>query len=63
MKRLSESFDKYDEKFATHKYFLNEHEYESLEVDLLQAYLAGLKESVVTIAELTDLRRVPLAPG
>lgn len=63
MKKMTDLLDRYDEKFTTHKYFLNEHEYENYEVDLLQAYLSGDKERVTAIAEATDIRRVPLAPG
>lgn len=37
--------------------------YYKLEEDLLRAYLEGDKQTITEIAEFTDIRRVPLAPG
>ena len=63
MKRLTDTFDSHESKFTLHKYFQNEHAYDTIESDLLAAYLSGDAARVTEIAEATELRRVPVTNG
>ena len=63
MKHLGDTLDKYDLHFVEHRYFANEHTYGNIEIELLNSYLQGEKERTGGIAELVDLRRIPLHNG
>lgn len=62
-KRLTDTFEKHDEKLKQHQYFVSEEEYHKIEEDLKAAYLKGDTEKVTSIVEATELRRVPVLPG